>query len=159
MYSVNPKSDTTHRIRATKHWYFFVENEFNVPIALSIFFNAQRELNAGQDPQETCTEALTYFPCATRTPNRTTPADYVHQSIAIIFYELSTGIGGVTGWPSGLSVGLELPRSRVSNPVISIRKSLRFSESKSLCCLSVSLSVCPTPVCMRTHTKDHVRTL
>ena len=34
---------------------------------------------------------------------------------------------------------------------------VEFSSSQKGC--ADSLSVCPTPVCMRTHTKDHVRTL
>ena len=46
------------------------------------------------------------------------------------------------------------PKIRGSNPSRSTRKS--FPESK---CCADSLSVCPTPVCLRTHKNDHVRTL
>ena len=45
------------------------------------------------------------------------------------------------------------PKVEGLNPVRSTRKTLRFSSQKG--CVD-SLSLCPTPVCMRTHTKDHV---
>ena len=49
------------------------------------------------------------------------------------------------------------PKVEGSNPVRCTRKTLSFSDSKKGCV--DSLSVCPTPVRIRTHTKDHVHTL
>ena len=62
-------------------------------------------------------------------------------------------------WHSGLIVRASTrdPKTRGSNPVWSTRQiCVSFSESK---CCADSLSVCPTPVCIRTHKNDHVRTL
>ena len=42
-----------------------------------------------------------------------------------------------------------------SNPVRSTRKLVFLSQK----CCADSLSVCPTPVCIRTHKNDHVRTI
>ena len=56
-----------------------------------------------------------------------------------------------------LSVGLEIPKTRGSNPVRRKQNMCEsFSESK---CYADSLSVCITPVYTRTHRNNHVRTL
>ena len=44
-----------------------------------------------------------------------------------------------------------------SSPVRCTRKTVRVFPGQKCC--ADSLSVCPTPVCVHTHTNDHVRTL
>ena len=63
---------------------------------------------------------------------------------------------------AGLAQWLERwtdPKVEGSNPVRSTKKNFEFFSSQKAC--ADSLSVCPTvtPGCLRTHTKDHVRTL
>ena len=50
------------------------------------------------------------------------------------------------------------PKVERSNPVRSTKNNFEFFRGNKGC--ADSLSVCPTPVCsIRSHTKDHVRTL
>ena len=48
------------------------------------------------------------------------------------------------------------PKTRGSNPVRGTRTHCEKSFPEPKCCAD-SLSVCPTPVCIRTHKNDHVR--
>ena len=72
---------------------------------------------------------------------------------------------GVGGWGGGgRGGGARLgegrtgnPKDRGSNPVKSRRKKWRICPSQK-CCVD-SLSACPTPWCIRTHTNDHARTI